>query len=150
MTNDTDLFDGFDELDPHQALAHLQDPQLHKWQGTLLTMLESVRATLRRRRVTDDEVERLAPPVVLGLCEVLGGAVGYIPQGRAVKRALRDARMFADWQGTPDTRGLPPPELARKYHMATQSVYEIIARQRALHRRLGPDLFGFDDEGDKE
>lgn len=148
MTDD-DLFGDDDALDPETALNHMHDPTVHKWEGTLLTMLQAVRAALKRKRLDDDAVERLAPSVVLGLCEALGGSVGYIPRGQVVKRAIRDTRMYADWCGTPSVQGMAPPELARKYHMAVQTCYEIIARQRALHRRMEPDLFGY-DEGDKE
>lgn len=149
MSDDGDLFDGFDELDPEKALRHLGEVPLVKYQGTLLTMLQAVRLGLKQKQVAEDEIERLAPGLVMHLCDALGGGVGYIPRGEVVKRALRDERLFADWRGTSEVRGLTPPKLSRKYRLAVQTVYEVIARQKALHARHEPDMFGFSEDGGK-
>ncbi len=53
---------------------------------------------------------------------------------------MRDAAIFQDWK----ERGIQPLELARKYRLVNQTIYDIIAKQRALHRRQEPDLFGYD------
>ncbi|MGV8597917.1 hypothetical protein ACV35V_37045 [Pseudomonas aeruginosa] len=40
------------------------------------------------------------------------------------------------------------PDLARKYRLVQPTVYEIIKRQRELHRRSEPDLFGYGEVKD--
>lgn len=149
MTDDADLFGEDAELDAERALDAVADPTTYKWEGTLLTMLDAVRLALKKQRVDPDEIARLAPPVTMGLCDAIGGNVGYIPRGEAVRRALRNARLYDDWSGSPTERSLTPPELARKYGLAQQTVYEIIAKQKVIRRRAEPDLFGI-GEGEKE
>lgn len=136
-----DLFGGADQLDPAKALEHLQVPRTHRWEGTLRDMLDAVTHALTEPLGTE-QAQRLAPAVVLTLCDTVGGSVCYLPRGAVLHQAIRDAQLFHDWR----YGGLLPPALARKYRLAVQTVYEIIARQRELARRQEPDLFGFQDE----
>ncbi|MCS5516188.1 hypothetical protein NWF32_17110 [Pseudomonas qingdaonensis] len=88
-----------------------------------------------------DQVPQLARAVVFAICETMGGSVVYIPRGDTLRKALRDAEIFRAWREN-NTR---PDELARKFDLASQTVYDIIARQRELHRRAEPDLFGYEE-----
>lgn len=130
------------QLDPAKVLAHMSDPTvLKRWEGSLKEMVEIAEAALRERLGDSPQVPELARHVVFALCDTLGGQLVYLPRGELLKKALRDAALFHDWRYGNQS----PAGLARKYRLAMQTVYDIIARQRALHRRSEPDLFGFED-----
>jgi len=141
-----ELFDSgeVDKLDPAKVLEHMNDPVvLKRWEGTLTEM--STLAEIKLRELLPDRADQvpiLARAVVFAICDTMGGAVFYVPRGAPLKRALRDAEIFRDWRES-NTR---PDELARKFGLVSQTVYDIIARQRELHRRAEPDLFGFDEQ----
>jgi Mor family transcriptional regulator len=127
------------KLDPAKVLAHMTDPAvLTRWEGTLKEMVEIAEAKLRSELGDVANVPSLARHVVFALCDTLGGSVVYLPRGDTLKRAMRDAAIFRDWRDG----GKPPADLVRKYRLANQTIYDIIARQRALHRKREPDLFG--------
>lgn len=137
-----------DKLDPDTVLANMEDPKvLARWQGTLVEM--SSLAENQLLQVLPDkllpnkleEVPKIARAVVYAICQTMGGAVVYIPRGDALRRALRDAEIFREWRD----KNVRPDALGRKFNLSSQAVYDIIARQRALHRQLEPDLFGYQD-----
>lgn len=140
-----ELFDSgeIDKLDAGKVLAHMNDPVvLKRWEGTLIEM--SSLAEIKLREVLPnhkDQVPQIARAVVFAICETMGGAVVYIPRGEALRKAMRNAEIFREWR----EQATRPDELARKFNLASQTVYDIIARQRELHRRAEPDLFGFED-----
>lgn len=134
--------DDSDSLDPAKVLAHMEDPAvLLRWEGTLKEMVEIAEAELRSKLGDQTEVPEIARCVVFAICDVMGGSVFYLPRGSALKKAMRDAAIFRDWR----ENNIQAPELVRKYRLASQTIYDVIARQRALHRKSEPDLFGFDD-----
>ncbi|SDI84014.1 Transcriptional regulator, Middle operon regulator (Mor) family [Pseudomonas flavescens] len=139
----TGLFeDDIDKLDPIKVLANMADPAiLHRWEGTLKEMVEIAEAELRTKMPDLPQVPELARAVVFAICDTMGGSVIYLPRGDALKKAVRDASIFRDWR----EHNIQPMELVRKYRLASPTIYDIIARQRALHRRNEPDLFGFDE-----
>lgn len=140
-----ELFDSadVDKLDPAKVLALMNDPVvLARWEGTLIEMSTLAELKLRELLPNDlDQVPIIARAVVFAICDVMGGSVVYIPRGDRLKRALRDAEIFRHWREH-NTR---VDELARKFDLSSQAVYDIIARQRELHRRAEPDLFGYED-----
>ncbi|TWC21086.1 MULTISPECIES: Mor transcription activator family protein [Pseudomonas] len=134
--------DDSDSLDPNKVLAHMEDPAvLLRWEGTLKEMVEIAEAELRAKLGERPDVPEIARFVVFAICDVMGGSVVYLPRGEALKKAMRDASIFRDWRDN----NIQPSELVRKYRLASPTIYDIIARQRALHRRNEPDLFGFDE-----
>ncbi|WP_339429487.1 Mor transcription activator family protein [Pseudomonas taetrolens] len=134
--------DDSDKLDPAKVLAHMQDPTvLTRWEGTLREMVEIAEAKLKTEMSTTATPAGLARHVVFAICDTLGGSVIYLPRGELLKKAMRDAEIYQDWR----EKGIQPVDLVRKYRLANQTLYAIIARQRALHRRNEPDLFGFDE-----
>lgn len=137
----SDMFGEDRNVDPDKALAAVGVPRTYRWQGTLQDMLSAVRLAMQQQRLDDTVIDRAAEAVVMQLCDTLGGQITYLPRGVAIQRALRNARIYADSQ-----RGAMPHELATRYRMSIQNIYDIIARQRALARRIEPDLFGFDDD----
>lgn len=134
--------DDSDKLDPAKVLAHMQDPAvLTRWEGTLREMCEIAEAKLKTELKDGVTPAELARHVVFAICDTLGGSVVYLPRGDSLKRAMRDAAIFQDWR----ENNTHPIELARKYRLISQTIYDIIAKQRALHRKQEPDLFGFDE-----
>lgn len=140
-----ELFDSgdIDKLDPAKVLAQLSDPVvLNRWEGTLTEMAGIAESKLREVLPDKpDQVPGIARAVVYAICETMGGSVVYIPRGDTLRRALRDAEIFREWRDK-NTR---PDKLARQFKLSSQSVYDIIARQRELHRQQEPDLFGYAD-----
>jgi Mor family transcriptional regulator len=135
--------DDSDKLDANKVLAHMQDPAvLTRWEGTLREMVEIAEAKLNNEMGEGATSAELARHVVFAICDTLGGSVIYLPRGDALKRAMRDAAIFQEWR----EKGIQPVDLVRKYRLASQTIYDIISRQRALHRKSEPDLFGFDEE----
>lgn len=142
MSNGQLFEDDSDSLDADKVLAHMSDPAvLRRWEGSLLEMVGVAEASLRRAMGNTEAVPALARHVVFGICDTMGGSVIYLPRGELLKKAMRDAEIFREWHGS----NARPDDLARKYRLASQTIYDIIARQRALHRRSEPDLFGFDE-----
>lgn len=142
MASDNHDFFGDDGI-PGDALEHIDDPTVHTaWEGRLQEMCGVVEHALKQRDETQAAAPELARHVVFWIADTLGGSVIYLPRGENLKRALRDAALYRDWH----ERGASPHELARQYRVAVQTAYAIIARQRAIRRRLAPDLFGFDDD----
>jgi len=143
MSTDQLFPDDSDKLDPLKVLAHMDDPTvMHRWEGAIKEMVEIAEAELKVKLPgMPDVVPEIARSVVFAICDTMGGAVVYLPRGDGLKKAMRDAAIFRDWRD----RNIQPPELVRKYKLASPTIYDIIHRQRALHRRNEPDLFGFDD-----
>ncbi|WP_448646772.1 Mor transcription activator family protein [Pseudomonas mohnii] len=134
--------DDSDELDANKVLANMQDPiVLSRWEGSLRDMVGIAESKLVAEMGPESTAAELARHVVFAICSAMGGSVIYLPRGDALKRAMRDASIYRDWIDN----GTKIPALVRKYDLANQTVYDIIRRQRALHRRNEPDLFGFDE-----
>lgn len=134
--------DDSDQLDAKKVLASMQDPTvIPRWEGSLKEMVEIAEAKLLVEMKPTSTAQELARHVVFAICSTMGGGVIYLPRGDALKRAMRDTSIYRDWRDN----GIQPMDLVRKYKLANQTIYEIIARQRALHRRNEPDLFGYDE-----
>lgn len=135
--------DDINQLDAKAVLANMQDPTvMAAWEGTLREMVEIAEAKLLVELKPGISAAELARHVVFAICSVMGGGVVYLPRGDALKRALRDAAIYREWREN-DT---PIPDLVSKYALANQTIYDIIRRQRVLHRKHEPDLFGYDDD----
>jgi Mor family transcriptional regulator len=94
---------------------------------------------------TDGTARRLAARLVARLAREFGGSSLYVPKADALERTLRDARMWADFDGTRDSLAA----LARREGMTEVHAYRVLAAQRALHRSdTQPDLFDSPNDGD--
>lgn len=134
-------FIGHDDI-PADAIERMSAPEvMGAWEGRLQEMFSVVEHALGQLPETNERRAEIARWVTLTLCDTLGGTIIYLPRGDALKRAIRDTEIYRDWQKS----GKLPRQLARKYKLGEQAVYAIIAKQRELHRRLEPDLFGFDE-----
>ena len=76
----------------------------------------------------------LAVRIVTRLCDEIGGSQHYWPKSDAIRRALRDTRIWAEHDGTRDgPRGISA--LARRHGLSENQVWNILRAQRALHVR---------------
>ena len=130
------------------------DPQLLEGAATLAADPE--RWPRQMAEITDllvDELEKSTPPLeppaarrlagrlMARLATEFGGSSLYLPKADALERTLRDARLWAEFDGTVDGPG-GVHVLARREGLTTIHVYRILAVQRGLHRRsVQGDLF---------
>lgn len=69
--------------------------------------------------------QTLAIHVIAALAQLFGGRVVYIPRNDAMKKARRNAQVWAE-QGKLSAR-----EIAAKHGLCVQQIYKIIAERRA-------------------
>lgn len=75
-------------------------------------------------KFSPETAQMLAIHVIAALILLFGGRPAYIPRNDAMKRALRNAQIWAE-------RGkLKVPELAQKYGLCVQGIYKILAAHR--------------------
>jgi len=92
-------------------------------------------------RLPPADARRLGGRLMARIATEFGGGYFYLPKADALERMLRDARLWAEFDGTVDgPRGVRV--LARREGLTTIHVYRILATQRQLHlRRVQGDLF---------
>lgn len=117
----------------------LEDGLPCRWPKLLARMVDAV--SLELARTHPDPVQRfeVATRVILAIAKDCGGRNIYLPQGRALELAMRDAHM---WQLSADC-GWHDHDIADHYGVTDRTVRTAIAEQRALRMpRIQPDLFG--------
>lgn len=141
-TNNLQLFD-----DDHAEFGAMLDTldgipdvvALRKnWPKLLSEFVDLFYSELRRQGLPEAQAIVAAPKLAGVLGNYFGGRVCYIPSGERLQQAIRDNRIFLDYQvGNGDI--IP---LAKKYRLTDSHIYSIIREQLALHRRRNqPDLF---------
>ncbi|KEQ19186.1 Mor transcription activator family protein [Endozoicomonas numazuensis] len=134
--NEDDLF-GLDHT--NDILGHLDDEALHQkhlWPGDLVELAEVIRAQLLREEVKDDALYLQMERVLLAMSFLCGGRNYYLPKGERIKKALRDKRIYDEFDGK-NIRGL-----SNHYKLSEQKVYEVVREQRQLHKnRIQHNLF---------
>lgn len=122
-------------------LEHLDDiPKdiQRKWPKDLAALIDIFEASLKRLGQNEDQAKRIAHTLLAEQANYCGGRYIYIPKGDRLRQAIRDVDLFRDWKDC----GILPDQLAAKYRLSVQRVYQIISEQRAIHlKRLQPDLF---------
>lgn len=109
---------------------------LEKWPRQLVELLDCARAALLRAGVSDDVADTHTRIVLQSMAELHGGRSFNLPKGMALDNALRDDTIWR-LMGK-----VSADELARRYNITLQRVYQIYAEQRALRRkREQPGLF---------
>lgn len=95
-------------------------------------LLQDVAAHARAVAVThgisDDVAEQIGNAVADRLVNNWGGQVISFPKDQAYKLATRDLAIFDDWA----YRSMRPNQLAQKYDLTIQAIYEILRRARKL------------------
>ena len=124
-----DLF-GIDDQN-NDIMAHLDDDALHQkhyWPGDLVELAEVIRSQLKREGVEDETIYRQTERVLLAMSFLCGGRNYYLPKGNRIKNALRDKRIYDQFEGNNHR------ELARQFRLSEQKIYEVIRVQMQLHR----------------
>ncbi len=76
------------------------------------------------------------------LCAEYGGGVMYIPKDREYGASERDEKIWNEFSGD------NVPELAKRYDLTEQMIYQIIREQRAMFRKRSQSaLPGFEEDG---
>lgn len=109
------------------------DPR-RRWPKDLAVIVSIAEDNLKRHRGKSDFA--IAAQIAIALSRYAGGRALYIPQGRRLETALRDAEIYRLAKaGNLD-------ELATEYKLTLSSIYEILREQRALHiAKVQPRLF---------
>jgi Mor family transcriptional regulator len=127
------------------AASLAADPQRWPRQMAELTDLLADEALRTRPELGPELARALAGRQMARLAREFGGGNFYLPKGDALERALRDIRVWSDFDGTTDGPG-GAETLARREGLSTIYVYRILAAQRDLHRaRVQGDLFDQED-----
>ncbi len=117
-----------DLLDPLDLVEHgdVLFPVDSRWPQRLFDLFEVMRAYNVRQRVADDHATRDAAERVALIAGYFGGRQLYLPTGETLRRALRDAAIFARFHR------VGADALAREHQLTTKQIYEIVAQQRTL------------------
>lgn len=119
------------------VVANLGEAEIKdKWPKMLVDYIDVVAAKFVRDGMAKDDALHLATGAVTAICEAFGGQTHYLPRGDSVKRAIRDKRVWEDFNG----RNVH--ELVRKYRLSEMKIYTILKEQKHLHaKQLHSDLF---------
>lgn len=101
----------------------------HRWPKQLNDFVDVLQAEFGRV-VEQERAAELAGVGVLALARYCGGRMFYLPRGQAADQAVRDRRIFSDYDGKRDTVVV----FAKRYGLTEQQVYSILERQRKLNR----------------
>lgn len=124
-----------DTLDKVVDIVALQK----SWPRLVSDFIDLFCAELCRQGITEDKALLMSSKLVAVLGHYFGGRVCYIPTGERLKQAIRDNKIFLDYQIGNGNIGA----LAKKYDLTDSHVYFIIREQLAFHRKkYQPDLFG--------
>ncbi|MDF7670247.1 Mor transcription activator family protein [Orbaceae bacterium ESL0721] len=120
------------------GLDQMSEVNTKSWPKLISEFIDLFYAELRRQKMDETLAAKIAPKLAAVLGHYFGGRVCYIPNGEALKAAIRDNGIFLDYQISNGNIS----QLARKYRLTDSYVYAIIREQLALHRkRHQPDMF---------
>lgn len=114
----------------------LDDPQLQQlldaaatsdrraWPQTLADLIDLITAHFQRRGVAEPVGEARA--LVALIANYFGGRPMYLPRGQRLATALRDAALYAEYDGA------NVHELARRHRISVAHAYYILAQQRRM------------------
>jgi Mor family transcriptional regulator len=125
-----------DALDAAEHLAG--DAQV--WPRQMGEITETLAEELTRE-LGPAHARRLAGRLMARIAREFGGSTLYIPKCDALDRLLRNAAMWADWDGSVDgPRGVRA--IAKRERISMVHAYRVLAFHRALHaREVQADLF---------
>jgi Mor family transcriptional regulator len=131
--NNHDLFGNLPMPDNLDAVpVEIEDA----WPQLLTDMLQVVQAAYVDQGAQPDQARELAIIALRALASYHGGRTFYLPRGDRLEQALRDARMWDEFNGK------NIGDLCTRYRLTEQRVYQVLAEQRALRsRKIQPALF---------
>jgi Mor family transcriptional regulator len=127
--------DMFEAAPTHAELADIDAPD-KRWPRMLAEYIDVLLATYRRLGASEDQALEYAEQGVLAIGKYCGGRQSYLPTGERLETAVRDRRIYLEYNGR--NKG----ELAQRYDLTERRIEQIAAEQRAIHiRRIQPELF---------
>ncbi len=125
----------FPDAPTDAELAGIEAPS-DRWPSVLAELVDVLRTTFRRRGRDEAAAIAEAQQAVLAIGQYLGGRQIYLPTGESLQTALRDRRLYLEYNGR--NKG----ELAQRFGITERRVEQIAAEQRAVYiRRIQPDFF---------
>lgn len=119
---------------PGAACALVGEPD--RWPARLAAMTDVLLDEVARSGLLGlpQDQRALAIRLVTRLCQEYGGTREYWPKPDRIARVLRDARIWAEHDGTSDgPRGVRA--LARAHGVTPEQIWAILRAQRALHKK---------------
>lgn len=116
------------ETNPELSPETLARAPRGKWARTLSEILDVLVSLFLRRGSARDDAVSDAHAVALELAKFFGGRALYVPNGKHLRIALRDAEIYARADGT------NADELARQFEISVRRVQQIVIEQRELRR----------------
>ena len=95
------------------------------WPKMLVDTRDHIEQAFIDEGLAVDNAMNLAKIAVLALSIHIGGNMMYLPRGERLQKALRNAEIFKLFDGNNTT------ELAMKFKLSRQTIYDILKRQRA-------------------
>jgi Mor family transcriptional regulator len=115
---------------PDQSPAAAQEPSNLVWPQRLAEAFDVlVDVFVRKGEVDKPRAVHLAGLAVAELAHHFGGRPFYLPCGHAMRRAVRDAQIWAEFNGSNHV------ELCDRHGLTISQVYKIVAKQRELLRQ---------------
>lgn len=106
------------------------------WPKLLVEMLQVMQQAYKDAGAEPDQARELSVIGMRALANYHGGRTFYLPRGDKLEQALRNARMWEEFNGK------NVGELCTRYRLTEQMVYQILAEQRAVRaRKIQPGLF---------
>ena len=106
------------------------------WPQLLTDMLQVVQAAYADAGAQPEQARELAFVAMRALARYHGGRTFYLPRGETLEQAIRNVRMWDEFNGK------NVGELCSRYKLTEQRVYQVLAEQRALRsRKIQPALF---------
>ena len=100
------------------------------WESSLSEFVDIWSSLLSRRHNMDSSRSRLiARDLVIETAHYMGGRAFYLPKTDSLKRAVRDAGIYHEFNGKNTN------ELARKHRMSQANIYNILSKQKKIRNR---------------
>ena len=96
------------------------------WPKMLVDTRDHIEQAFIDEGLAIDNAMNLARIAVVALSIHIGGNMMYLPRGDRLQKALRNAEIFKLFDGNNTT------ELAMKFKLSRQTIYDILKNQRAL------------------
>ena len=106
------------------------------WPELLQELLAIIEQTLLKQGFDDTRSKSLSLKLTLSIAEHMGGIQVYFPRGDKLHKEIRDIEIYNDFTGN------NIKQLARLHHLTDKTIYEIVARMRAIElKQRQPTLF---------
>ena len=107
----------------------------HTWPKTLAELTDVLCAHFVKT-LPAEQARDQAEKIIIVISHHLGGRMFYLPRDEKLRQALRDDAIWRRFDGANVVA------LARAHDLTPNRIYQIIAEQRALHRKKNqPELF---------